>query len=41
MVILKAKKNCSEKYVRDVKRREESLLKEKDDLLEHSTEERS
>ena len=41
MVILKAEKDCAEKHVRDVERREESLLKEKDDLLERSTEERS
>ena len=41
MVILKAEKYCAEKHVRDVERREESLLKEKDYLLESSTEERA
>ena len=41
MVILKAEKDCAEKHVRYVKRREESFLKEEDDLLECSTEERA
>ena len=41
MVILKAEKNCAEKHVRDVEKREESLLKERDDLLERCTEERA
>ena len=41
MVILKADRDCAEKHVRDVKRREESLPKEKYDLLESSTEERA
>ena len=41
MVILKAEKNCAEKHVRDVEKREESLLKERNDLLERSTEDRS
>ena len=41
MVILKADNDCEEKHVRDVKKREESLLKERDDLLERSTEERA
>ena len=38
MVILKVEKDCAEKHVRDVDRREESLLKGKDDILESSTE---
>ena len=38
MVILKAEKDCAEKPVRDVEKREESFLKEIDDLLERSTE---
>ena len=41
MVILKAEKDCAEKHVRDVEKREESLLKERDGLLECSTEERA
>ena len=41
MVILKAEKDCAEKHVRYVERREESFLKGKYDLLESSTEERA
>ena len=41
MVILKAEKDCAEKHVRDMKKREVSLLKERYDLLERSTEDRS
>ena len=38
MIILKAENDCTEKHVRDVEKREESLLKERDDLLECSIE---
>ena len=38
MIILKSQNDCTEKHVRDVEKREESLLKERDDLLECSTE---
>ena len=41
MVILKAENYCVEKHVRDVKNRKASFLKDTDDLLELSTEERS
>ena len=41
MVILKYDNDCVEKHVRDMNKREESLLKEIDDLLERSTEERA
>ena len=41
MVILKAEKNCAEKHVRDVEKREESLPKERVDILERYTEERA
>ena len=41
MVTLRVEKDCAEKHIRDVEKREESLLKERDDLLENSTEERS
>ena len=34
MVTLRAEKDCAEKHVRDVDKREESFLKERDDLLE-------
>ena len=38
MVTLRAEKDCAEKHVRDVEKREESLLKERDNILENSTE---
>ena len=38
IVTLRAEKDCAEKHVRDVEKREESLLKERDHLLECSTE---
>ena len=38
MIILKADNYCTEKHVRDVNKIEESFLKERDDLLECSTE---
>ena len=41
MVTLRDEKDCAEKEVRDVERREESLLKERVDLLERSTEVRA
>ena len=41
MVILNFDNGCVEKHVRDVKKREESLLKERDDMLERCTEERA
>ena len=41
MVTLRAEKDSAEKHVRDVEKREESFLKEIDDLLENSTEERA
>ena len=41
MVILKADKVCADKHVRDVEKREDSLLKERYALLERSTEDRS
>ena len=37
MIILKADNDFTEKNVRDVEKIEESLLKERDDLLECST----
>ena len=37
MIILKSENDCTEKHVRDVEKREELLLKERDDLLECST----
>ena len=40
-VILKAEKDCAEKHVRDVEKREGLFLKEKYDILECSTEERA
>ena len=41
MVILKAEKDCTEKHVRYMVKREVSLLKERYDILERSTEDRS
>ena len=41
IVTLRAEKDCAEKHVRYVEKREESLLKEINDLMECSTEERS
>ena len=41
MFILKAEKDCAEKYVRDAEKREESLLKERYDRLERYSEERA
>ena len=41
MVTLKAEKDCAEKYVRDVEKRDNSFLKERNDLLVRSTEERA
>ena len=41
IVMLRSENNCAEKHVRDVEKREESLLKERNDLLERSTEERA
>ena len=36
MVTLRADKDCAENNVRDVKKREESLLKERDDISDNS-----
>ena len=41
MVMLRSENNSAEKHVRDVEKREESLLKERYYILERSTEERS
>ena len=41
IVMLRSENNCAEKHVRDVEKREESLLKERNYLLERSTEERA
>ena len=38
IVTLRAEKDCAERHVRDMEKREESLLKERDYLLECSTE---
>ena len=40
MVILRSENDCAEKHVRDVEKRDESLLKERVDLMELSTDER-
>ena len=40
MVTLRVEKDCAEKHIRDVEKREESLLKERNDLLECSDKER-
>ena len=39
MVMLRSENDFSEKHVRDVEKREESLLKERNDLLKCCTEE--
>ena len=41
MVMLRSENSCAEKHARDVEKRDESLLKERNDILEHSTEERA